>query len=240
MGLIDKLWKNPEGDDTTKKEPIKQTVPHVKPAVNTSIPGINSIALAGAQNVPGIQNVNTISVPTNQDGSIDPEIIEYFKKVYADANLPGPDFNEFSNALDNMKMLQVDDMNKYLMAFATLSVQGCTKQKLIDSANTYLSKFAEKHAGFNKAIDAQMNEAVGGRQTTINGLVKKNEEIDLEIARLNNLKNDNAMEVQKLFTELTEESAKLSSKKLNFDKTYNYMVAEIHTALEKIKQFINQ
>lgn len=232
MGILDKLWKNPNEDSSTDiKEPVKKAAPlqQKQTVMPTSIPSYT----------PSVTPVSITPSTGNVIGSVNQDFVDYFHKIFDETNLPGPDFHEFVSALENMKNIPMDEQPKYLAVYATLITQGCTKQKLVDSAKIYLEKFAEKRNGFSKALEAQMSESVGGKQSIIDGLKKKNDEIDAEIKRLADQKVANAEQANKLSLELNEEATKLNIKKADFETTYNSMVAGINDSLDKIQRFIN-
>lgn len=225
MSWTDALWKKPE-DKKTATEPAKNTKQNTNTARPGSIPNSNNNIISPN---PGM------AVPAGGDTQ---EFIDYFKKVFADANIPGPDFNEFVSALDMLKAQPMDEQSKYVSIFASMTVQGVTKQRLIDTAQVYIDKFAEKHQSFTAALQDMNDNEIGGRQAAMDNLAKENNDIDVEMKRLADKKMANAEEINKMNMELNEQSTKLSIKKTNFESTYNKMVNEIKVTVENIKRYI--
>lgn len=237
MGLLDKLWKDPNaGKDTTpKKEEVKKdaskTVTTQK-VVSKTIPTLETSSN---------ESTSTITTPVNIGGGTEqPEFVEYFKEVFKEANLPGPDYYEFVSALDNPALKSIPDQMKFVSIFAGFVAQGCTKERLIDSAKTYIDLFTKKKEGFEQALEKSFSEVVGGREAEVERLNEENQKIDEEMQKLVEKKMKNGESISKLTTEITEETNRLKLKHANFLATYERMTKEISDNSVKIGQYIQQ
>src|ERR1035437_1838833 len=74
---------------------------------------------------------------TTDNGVSQPEIVDYFNKVFVENNIPGPDYQEFKNALEKMKSQPLDEATKIKTLWISFEAWGLTPQKLIDTAGHY-------------------------------------------------------------------------------------------------------
>src|ERR1700731_4751567 len=70
-------------------------------------------------------------------GQPDQRFLDYFDKLFSEANIPGPDYYEFARMIAAMQAI-TDERSRYVAAFAGLQVQGLDKEKLLATAGEYL------------------------------------------------------------------------------------------------------
>ena len=73
----------------------------------------------------------------------------YFNKLFEEANIPGPDYYEFSKMVEAMRSIP-DEEARYVAAFAGLNVQGLDKTRLLSTASEYLQLLDKDAANFSK------------------------------------------------------------------------------------------
>src|SRR5690242_16707817 len=122
MGLFFK------GDDDKKEEVKKDD--KKKPVVNEAKKVPSSIINKSSDDFSSQFNSST---GTPVAGVRKQEIVEYFEKVFAENNIPGPDYFEFRKALDKMKNVAQDEATKIKTVFIGFEAMGLTAQKLIDT-----------------------------------------------------------------------------------------------------------
>ncbi|GGH58708.1 archaellum component FlaC [Filimonas zeae] len=108
---------------------------------------------------------------------------EHFNRLFADANLPGPDYYEFWKMTEAMQAI-ADEKARFCAAFAGLQVQGLDKQKLLSSAQQYLQILEADAAAFNNTIDQTLLEKVQSRKKEMAGTQEKIQQLSQEIIRL--------------------------------------------------------
>ena len=89
-------------------------------------------AFKGTASVSTAQNVQSFSSTQTVRGVVDNKFVDTLTKIIEDNNLPGQDYFEFKQAIENMKsMTGMSDQQKFQTIYAVLSLQGCTKAVLI-------------------------------------------------------------------------------------------------------------
>ncbi|WP_431213125.1 hypothetical protein ACQ86N_47135 [Puia sp. P3] len=94
----------------------------------------------------------------------DQRFADYFDKLFSDANIPGPDYYEFSKMVAAMQVIP-DERSRYYAAFAGLQVQGLDKQKLMSTAAEYLRVLTADASQFETTVQAALQEKVHSRTT---------------------------------------------------------------------------
>lgn len=214
----------------------------------------------GAQNVQNQNNFNQAVNPVNTqvvfqapvnnqsvapatstlgaDQEIMLKFIEHFQKIFADANMPGPDYFEFSSMKNTQAMAVIPESTRFSACFHALSVQGLTKQRLLDTAEQYVKVLDADSVEFYSQLEAKYKETV----------VKMNEEAvnlaDLittsakQIEELNKTIADATARKQQLSVDISNQEQSLKTKKTYYDFALNQMKQTISEDLNKVNQYI--
>ena len=156
---------------------------------------------------------------------------QYFDKLFKDANLPGPDYFEFSKMTEAMQAIP-DEKARYSAAFAGLSVQGLDKNKLLNTAAEYLKLLEQDAVNFNSTVDAALKEKVEARQQEIRNKEQRIDQLNKEIIELQH-------QVQLLHAEVKENEAKIESNTGGYKVCSHNMNQQIVADIEKIKRYIS-
>jgi uncharacterized protein YoxC len=109
----------------------------------------------------------------------------YFESLFKDANLQGPDYFEFSKMIEAMQIIP-DEKTRYISAFAGLSAQGLTKDRLVDSAGKYINILETDAENFSQTVNAALQEKVEQKKQQLQSKTQRIQELTREITDLNN------------------------------------------------------
>lgn len=154
----------------------------------------------------------------------------YFDKLLSEANIPGPDYYEFSKMIAAMQAI-ADEKARFNAAYAGLSVQGLDKQKLLLTAAQYLQLLDEDADSFNSTVDEALQEKVVAKQQEIEEKQQRIAVLTREITTLH-------AQVEVLNTEIKENEEKIESNTGSYKAALQIMKDSIAQDIEKIKLHI--
>ncbi len=154
----------------------------------------------------------------------------YFDQLFSDANMPGPDYFEFTKMIQAMAAL-TDEKARYTAAFAGLSVQGLDKNKLLNTAEGYLKILETDAASFNSSVDAALHDKVQAKQQEIETKLQRIQQLEREISDLQN-------QVKLLEGEVRENEAKIESNTGGYRIASENMKQQIRSDIGKIQLYI--
>lgn len=199
-----------------EKEPSQPIVEPVKTTVVTSAVTPSSI------------------LPAQEDATIKAQLVEALEK----ANQPGYDYFEMAQAVQNMANIIPSEELRFQSVYATVSSMGVTPDKLISSAQFYLSILGNKESEFNKTVEQHMKEAVTSREQEIE---KYDSDMKLKADQIRKLTEEiNELQAKKLAVtnEVSSNKAKIDQVKNNFAATMRVFVDRINSDIEKIKKYL--
>ena len=155
---------------------------------------------------------------------------QYFDKLFRDANIPGPDYFEFSKMIEAMKSIP-DEKARFTAAFAGLSVQGLDKTKLLSTAAEYIKVLNTDASNFDSTVDAALQEKVHTKKKELGEKTNRIEQLTREIA-------DMHKQIAVLEGEIKDNEEKIESNSGTYKIESGRMKARIANDIEKIKQHI--
>ena len=154
----------------------------------------------------------------------------YFDKLFNEANLPGPDYYEYSKMLEAMQAVP-DERVRFITAFAGLSVQGLDKTKLVATAEEYVKLLDSDAKQFLGSVDAALQEKVVEKRKQMTEKEQRIQQLSQEILNLQT-------ELQNMQTEVKENEAKIEANTSGYKAESAAMKSRINQDIEKIKNFI--
>jgi uncharacterized coiled-coil protein SlyX len=160
---------------------------------------------------------------------------KHFEQLFDKANLPGPDYFEFWKTMETLEKLIPDEGSRLAATYASLSVQGLTKAKLLDTAAAYMDVIAKDRAAFEQAAAAKAAAAVDGRKHTVVELEQRIAANSEQIRKLNAEITEMQGKISGLKKELVDEEMKLNTNRTGYQLACDAMTSKIKGDIEKIR-----
>lgn len=173
-------------------------------------------------------------------GNIDKKFTEHFVSLLEKANLPGPDYFEYKQALQSMEGLGLGEEKQFQAAWASFKAMGGVKETTIlnTSANQYIGILDKDRASFLKDVERAVRDRVGALQDEEKRLEESNKAIAQQIADLQKKIDENKSRLGQISGEVAEQSAKINANRDSFEITYLSFVDQIKSDLTKINQYL--
>jgi hypothetical protein len=206
----------------------------IEPRNNDGAAGKNSDSLAGKGNGPASGNTpgQQAAFPKEeQPGRPDPRFTDYFDKLFSEANIPGPDYYEFSKMIEAMQAI-ANEQARFYAAFAGLQVQGLDKGKLLSTAGEYLRMLSADADHFHTTVDAALQEKVHGKAAAVEEKSERIRALSQDIIGLQE-------QIAALQAEITENKEKLEAGNTGYAAESERRKARIEADMEKIRHYIH-
>ena len=179
----------------------------------------------------GNEQMAAIKTPVPADQSSDHRFAEYFDKLFSEANIPGPDYYEFSKMIGAMQVIP-DELSRFCAAFAGLQVQGLSREKLLSTAAEYLQVLETDAAHFNSTVAGALQEKVQDKKSELEEKATRIQALSKEIADLQN-------QIITLDAAIKENEEKIGGRQRDYTAESKERKARISADIEKIKQYIH-
>ena len=163
---------------------------------------------------------------------------KHFEKMFEQANLPGPDYYEFWKMAETLEAHIKDEKARISATFASLAIQGLTKDKLVETAAKYKDIIQEDKVRFEKVANEKGEKEIGERKKELKQVedtIVKNSEL---IQKLTKEIADSQVAMGKLKGAIAEEEGKLAKNMQGYKIACEAMMRKISDDINKIQTTI--
>lgn len=190
---------------------------------------------------PVVQAVAPVAAASSASAVIareDAEIKKQLTIALEQANQAGYDYFEFAQAIEAQASIIPAEAVRFQASYAAAATMGTTVDKLLSSAQFYLSVLKGKEDEFNKTVEQHMAEAVTSREQELTQFDGDMQAKADEIRKLT--EEINALQQKKtaLINEVSVSKSQIEQVKNNFSATMRVFVDKINADIEKIKQYL--
>lgn len=179
-----------------------------------------------------------VSLPSTAVAREDEEIKKQLTAALEQANQSGYDYFELAQAVQAQASIIPSEALQFQASYAAAVPMGVTLDKLIASAQFYLSVLQKKEDEFNKTVESHMAQTVTSREkevTQFDGDMQTKAE---QIKKLTDEINDLQQRKTAIINEVSTAKAQIEQVRNNFSATMKVFVGKINSDIEKIKQYI--
>jgi hypothetical protein len=137
----------------------------------------------------------------------------------------------FKKAIEGMKSLNLDEKTKFQTVFTVLSQQGCKKEMLLSTADSYIKLVEDEKKSFNNELQVQRKEKVQNKIDQIDLAKKEVENLTKKLSEMN-------ANIIELSQSAQTEELKLKTIEANFKESADNIISQISIDKEKINNFI--
>lgn len=181
---------------------------------------------------------SSIVAASNVNGIAEDIFVQHFEKLIVDVNILKPDYIDFRKAIHNMNNMTLDEATKYKVVFATLTTQGLSKDKLIESLNCYIDRINNDKNRF----DASVSDKITNDISTRNVQIKENEDLikqyAAQIDELSKKIADSNVLINQYKIEQQEITDKLDTKIANYNTTQKKYLSDLTNDIKNINSYL--
>lgn len=163
---------------------------------------------------------------------------QHFERLFEQTNLPGPDYFEFWKTMDTLESHIVEEDARMKAVFASLKIQGLTKQILIESAGKYKEAILSDKANFESVVQKKSEAEIAGRSSQIKQFHQESEAKLKQIEQLKQEIEAAAEKIESLKAEIAAEQEKIETAQRGYLAACSAMVQKIDKDVERFHQII--
>ena len=163
---------------------------------------------------------------------------QHFETLFEQTNLPGPDYFEFWKTMDTLEEHIPDESARIKAVYASLKIQGLTKQTLVGTAGKYKEVILQDKANFESAVQKKSQAEIAGREAEIAKIEQAREEKRRMIEQLQQEIETSAKRLETLQEEIATEQSKIENAQRGYLAACSAMVSKIEKDMERFQQII--
>lgn len=193
---------------------------------NKSAPEVSPVPTGAAKNHAPLKTLNAEDFDKFE---------KHFERMFDQANLPGPDYYEFWKMTETLEAHIKDERARLSATYASLAIQGLTKEKLIESANKYKDLIQQDKNQFEKVATEKGEKDIGEKRRELKQLEESIVKHSEMIQKLSKEISDSQIAMGKLKATIAEEEGKLASNKQGYNMACEAMMKKITDDITKIQ-----
>lgn len=196
--------------------------------VEKTIPQSPSVPL------PVTPNMTASAAPIQEDMEIKKQLADALEK----ANVEGYDYFELVKTVDAQAAIIPSEALRFQASYASATVMGVTVDKLISSAQFYLSILSKKEEEFKGTVAEHLNKTVTSKE---DGIKRIDEEMQQKAEKIKAMTDEiNAIQQKKteMVNEISSNRAQIEQINNRFYATYKVFTDKITSDIEKIKTYL--
>jgi hypothetical protein len=160
---------------------------------------------------------------------------KYFDNLFEKANFPGPDYFEFSKTMETLEAHIPDEKARVAATFASLAIQGLTKESLMDTAFKYKDIIEKDSVNFENALEVKAKAELGDRHSTMSALEEKIKLNSEKIQQLTKEISESQVKMEQVKNEVLEQENKLNKNKQGYQLACHAIITKISEDIQKIQ-----
>jgi chromosome segregation ATPase len=169
---------------------------------------------------------------------LDEKSVEFLSKALVKSNLPGFDYLEYKQSLSALATMEMDEQTAIKSAYTTASTVGLTKDKLLKSAEHYLTVLRHEKEQFDQALEKQMKTRVESKRNEVETMKQQIQEYRKKIAELEAQIEKKQSTIDHADENIQKAKDKIIQTKDNFEHTFQSIQNQIQKDIEDIQQYL--
>lgn len=179
-----------------------------------------------------------VTAAGNAKGQVQDKFLEVLFGALESNNQDGFDYLEFKDFLRSLANVPMDDSTRFKSAYATAQTMGATKEKILASAQAYISILAKEESKFQEALTGQRDKNLTGKQHEIKKLEQTIQDKETQIQKLKADIEEHRKQIGTLENDINSASEKLVQTANDFATTYQALLSQIQNDIQNIQSHL--